>query len=153
MLHSSLKHGLYLVSNLCIPLQNYHNDLWVIPFFRFISFLLNLIIYYLTLDLFYSYSSFVFSFCFVLGFLKIFLGPLFDRTAAELDRKWWRERGNDMQERATGWNQTHGCCSEHTASVHEAPTLTTEQPGHPPLSCLCRKIAKTHSLYVYILSW
>ncbi len=27
------------------------------------------------------------------------------------------ERGNDMKQRPTGWNQTHRCCSEDTAST------------------------------------
>ncbi len=34
-----------------------------------------------------------------------------------------------MQQRATGWNQTHGYCSEDTASVNGAPALPTEQPS------------------------
>ncbi len=38
-----------------------------------------------------------------------------------------------MQQRATGWNRTSGCCSEDTASVHGAPALPTELLGRPSL--------------------
>ncbi len=38
-----------------------------------------------------------------------------------VDRKQGRERGDDMQQRATRWNRTCGHCSEDKASVHGAP--------------------------------
>ncbi len=47
--------------------------------------------------------------------------PLFsDRTADEWTGNG-RERGDDSQQRATRWNQTHGRCSEDKASVYGAP--------------------------------
>ncbi len=33
------------------------------------------------------------------------------RTAEGLNRKWGGERGNDMQQRATGWNRTRGAAA------------------------------------------
>ncbi len=48
-----------------------------------------------------------------------------------MDRNQERQRGNDMQQRATGWNQTCGRCSEDKASVYGAPALQTDRPGAP----------------------
>ncbi len=71
----------------------------------------------------------------VKAFLKFYFWglfrPLFERTAEGLYRKRGWKRGNDMQQRATEWNQTWGCCSEDTASVYEAPSLPTEPQGRP----------------------
>ncbi len=49
-----------------------------------------------------------------------------ERTDEGLDRKWGRERGNDMQQRTTWWNRTGGHCSKDAASVHGALALSTE---------------------------
>ncbi len=75
-------------------------------------------------------------FCF--GYFLDFCAFILNRTAAELNRKWGRERGNDMQQRAAGCNWTRGCCSRDTASVHEAPAPLTELPGCPAISRLRR---------------
>ncbi len=48
----------------------------------------------------------------------------FDGTGQVLDRKWGREQIN-MQQRATGWNQTVAA----VASVGGAPALQTELTG------------------------
>ncbi len=64
--------------------------------------------------------------------LKVFFGALcafINRTAEGLNRKWGWERGNDMQQRATGWNQSRGSCNEDKTSVHGAPALPTEPLG------------------------
>ena len=34
-----------------------------------------------------------------------------------------RERGDDMQQKAKGWNQTPGLCSKASAFIHGAQTL------------------------------
>ncbi len=52
-----------------------------------------------------------------------------DRTAVEWTGNESRDKGNDMQQRATGWNRTCGNCSDGTASVHEALALLNELPG------------------------
>ncbi len=67
---------------------------------------------------------------FFLSCLKSFFFIAFcafiERTAEVLDRKWWGERGDDMQKRATERNQTQDRCNEDSFSVHEAPALPTE---------------------------
>ncbi len=63
--------------------------------------------------------------------------PSFDRTAEELD----------MQQRATGWNQTWGHCGEDTASVHGVPTRPTEPQGHP-MSCILISALQSHDVTI-----
>ncbi len=53
------------------------------------------------------------------------------KKAEGFDRKWGKERKTDMQQRATRWDRTWGCCSESAASVHGAPAPPTELPGCP----------------------
>ncbi len=47
-----------------------------------------------------------------------------------MDRKQGRERGNDMQQRATSGIKP-GSAAARTASVYGAPALPTEPPGAP----------------------
>ncbi len=60
-------------------------------------------------------------------FFKTF-GPFIDRTAEGLDRKQKgvREKGNDMQQRAAGWNRI-----SVTVSAHGVSALPTELQGRP----------------------
>lgn len=55
--------------------------------------------------------------------------PLIDRKVVSVKRG--KEGGDDMQQRAIGWNQTCGLCGKHTAFVHGAPVLPGELMGAP----------------------
>ncbi len=68
----------------------------------------------------YMYAYF---FLFFKHILLGFCAFILDGTAKELDRKWGSERGNNMQQRATGWNYTCGHCSQDTVFVHGAPAF------------------------------
>ena len=48
------------------------------------------------------------------------------RTAEMRTGKGEREWGDDIQQRATGWSQSSGCCRGLTASVHGACAPPTE---------------------------
>ncbi len=74
------------------------------------------------------------------GFFTRFLELLclyFDGITVGLDRKWWRGEGRTCSKGAE-WNQTNGCRSEDTASVHGAPVQPNELPGCPISSFLER---------------
>ncbi len=65
-----------------------------------------------------------------IAFLKILLGLfvlLYGQERWRFDKG--TERGNGMQQRATWWNRTRGCCGEDTAFVCGAPALPAELPG------------------------
>ncbi len=70
-----------------------------------------------------------------------FCAFILDRTAEELDINVG-ERGNDMQQRAAGWNRTCGHCSEDTASVHGAPAYQLSSQGAPSLGTFDIKYIK-----------
>ncbi len=75
----------------------------------------------------YDCMIYLFIFLFIyLAFVPILARHLKDRIG-----NGRRERGNDIQQKASLWNRTQSWCSEDTASAHGAPALATELPSHP----------------------
>ncbi len=63
-------------------------------------------------------------------FLKIFFGLFAPSLIGQrrIGEEMGTERGNDLRQRAAGWNQT--CCSEDTAPVQTEPATRALQVSH-----------------------